>query len=125
MRAACQLVCRQSLQACITVTISCCMACFARIRRIGFSLAAIFVLLSVPASAQAAASDRFKVQIRIDHASLNQPGFKQDGEFFVTTNVTNTSHHAEQITAWEQPGWSWTSNNNAIKPGVEALQNIK
>lgn len=100
------------------------------IRKTGFTLAAACALLLVtappkPALAQPAPGDRFKVQIKIDPASLHQPGFQQSGEFFVTTKVTNTSRHVEQITAWEQPGWSWISENSAIQPGIEALHNVK
>lgn len=95
------------------------------VRKFALSFVAAFALLCVMAPAQPAPSDRFKVRIKIDEASLHQPGFQQGGEFFVTTKVTNISHHEEQITAWEQPGWSWMSGNSSIQPGIEALHNVK
>ena len=105
------------------------MVCLAAIRKTGVALAAACALLLMmtpakPASAQPAPQDHFKVRIRIDQSSLDQPGYQQSGEFFVTTKVTNISHHVEQITAWEQPGWSWVSNNATVQPGVEALHNV-
>ncbi len=66
----------------------------------------------------------FKVEIAIHADSLNADFYKTQGVFFVNTTVRNISGSDQTITVWTQYGWSWLSSSPAIRPGIEASNNV-
>lgn len=90
----------------------------AKARRLRCIFASVIILLILPAYKTHAAPAAISAHISIKTDSLKTKLFTEAG------TLRNISNKKISIIVWTQYGWSWVSDNPAVSPGIEALNNF-